>query len=74
MRENAVKLVCTRNCREKARHISGWRRNSGEAMKMKGAEEQSAAENEEKLLDRLSLSLPLSHTLFLLYVDIYIYI
>jgi hypothetical protein len=71
MRENAVKLICTRKWREKARHSSGWRRNSGEAMKAKGAEEQSAAENEEKLLDLLFLSL--SHTLVLLYVDIYIY-
>jgi hypothetical protein len=49
-----------RNWREKARHGSGWRRKSGEAMKMKGAEEQSAAEN-VKLLDLLRLSLCLTY-------------
>jgi uncharacterized protein YjiS (DUF1127 family) len=53
MRENAVKLLCTRNWREKARHISGLGRKSREAMKMKRTEVQSAAENEENLLDFL---------------------
>ena len=69
MRKNAVKLICRRNWREKARHSYGWRRKSEEAMKVKGAEEQSAAENEEKLMELLFLSL--SHTLVLLYSDIY---
>jgi hypothetical protein len=60
MQENVVKLLCMRNLCEMARHSNGCRRKSGEAMKMKGAEEQSAAESEEKLLD-LHFSLCLTH-------------
>jgi hypothetical protein len=60
MRENVVKLLCMRNLCEKVRHSNGCRRKSGEAIKMRRAEEQSAAESEEKLLDLFFLSV--SHT------------
>ena len=68
MRENAVKLLRTWNWREKAWHRSGWGRKSGETMKMKGAEEQSAAENEENLQDLLFKAV------YATYVYVYVFV